>query len=130
MIRLRYSPISGVDLSGSLAELHDLKTSILTLLDSLGHEIVVDTDVKFDPSPYEFRLRALSIQKRQGPVLVSITPDQILQIEGAEDNLRAFTWFLDFQPDDQFPSYNHYEYYPGNKWIASDSLPLVLSVDL
>jgi hypothetical protein len=128
MIRLRYSPTSDVDLSGSLTELHDLRASILALLDSLAHEMTIETDGKFNPSPYEFRLRALSIKKGQGPVLVSITPEQVLQIKGAADNLRAFTSFLDFPPDDPFPSHIHYEYYPDNEWIAPGSLPLVLSI--
>src|SRR5262249_87284 len=126
MIELCYSAPNELDIAGTLAELADVRRAVLEAAKS-GAYIELDANPSIDTTPYDEALSKLVVETAVGPARVSVS-NGTLRIAGSSDCLEALASFLNFKPDAQKGDHTHYEYYKGNKWIAPDSLPLVVSV--
>ena len=126
MIELRYSVSDELDIPGTVPELQDVRLAVLEVAKS-GACIEIDADSSIDPNPYDAALSKLIIATDVRPGNVSVD-DSVVHITAAPNCLEALASFLDFKPNAQKGHHTHYEYYEGNKWIASDSVPVVFSV--
>jgi hypothetical protein len=67
------------------------------------------------------------VAQTSGPTRVSILPDNALLVAGSAENLNRLASFLEFSAERTPGDHRHYEYFDGNTWISSDSLPLTIS---
>lgn len=128
MIEIRYSPPHELDLSGTVDELQQIKCAINQWLLSNEITFIAAAKTEIDPYPYQIALVQIEIIKGRGPVHASVIENKKLQIKGLPDYLDVFTSYLDFDQDSIRGAHNHFEYFEGNDWIASYSLPLVIGV--
>lgn len=111
---------------GTLQALQCVRQSIIRLLQTSEMHISISANVDFDPAPYSSCLSFLNIRKSVGSTRVAIATDS-LELEGDPDCLARFAECLNFE-DSLFNSHCHFDYYEGSRWIAPESLPLVISV--
>lgn len=128
MIEIRYSAPNEIDISGTVDELQFVRREILKLAQSDSSQIAFEADAAIDPAPYDSALSSLIIIKGQCPTKVSLQNEKEIQVEGLPSCLEAFASFFDNEPEAAKGNHAHYEYYEGNRWIAPDSIPLVISV--
>jgi hypothetical protein len=127
VIAILYSPPGDLDISGTPLELTQVQKAVLELLRSTQRELRVEANTSCDPRPYKQTLAELIIRRGTGPVLISVVDTSVVA-EGDDTCLEAFaSWFV-WPPDAKFPAHGHYEYFEGNEWIATGSIPLVIGV--
>jgi hypothetical protein len=127
MLEIRYSGNADVDLRASTVELVNLRDSVLELIESDLTGIRFDADETIDPKPWECLAKGLEVFRQDGAVCVSIR-DNLLRVQGSDDNLRAFVSYFPTDETAQSDSHTHFEYYEGNSFIRPDSVPLVIGV--
>jgi DUF1680 family protein len=128
MIEIRYSPPDELDLSGTVDELQQLKNAIHHLLLSDETIYVAAAATQIDPHPYQTALAQFEIVKGRGSIHASVIDTKKLQITGSPKSLEVFATYFDFDQESLGGAHNHFEYFAGNDWIDSDSLPLVIGV--
>ena len=128
MIEIRYTAPDELDISGTVEELQAVRREILSLIQSDLDQVSFAADSSIEPRPYDLALKKLVIVKSQRPTEISFRNENEIHIEGAPDCLEAFASYLDFKPEAGKGVHSHYEYYDGDKWVAPDSIPLVISV--
>ena len=128
MLEICYSGPYDLDISGTVDELQIVRREILDFIKSDATQISFEADAGIDPAPYKSALTRFIILKGQGPTKVSLRNEKEIQVEGSPDCLERFASFFDFKSDAGKGAHSHYEYYEGNKWVARDSIPLVISV--
>ena len=116
------------DVAGSPEELRQIHASIQRFVGSPDRSLTIPADPAADPNPYAWSLGELRIVRDGDRARVSIHDRNVLVISGADENLIKFASWFDFAPDSKPGSHNHFEPLPGNKYVAIDSLPLVVSV--
>ena len=128
MIEIRYSAPHYLDISGTVDELQLVRREIFDFIQSGVSDISFDADSGIDPTPYASSLSKLVIRKGQHQTKVSLMNGAEIHVEGSPNCLEAFASFFDFALSARKGEHLHYEYYEGNEWVASDSMPLVISV--
>jgi hypothetical protein len=129
MIRISYSAPNDLEIAGSATDLEVIRHRLIGLLAlPTQHEIRFEADIQFDPQPYTSAIPKLIIRKGQGPTKVTAEKSSV-QVAGSIDSLSAFASFLDFESEAMPGSHSHYEYYDGNPYISSDSVPLVVAIE-
>jgi hypothetical protein len=113
------------ELSGPPQELREVASRIVAL--TPGERIRFAADQTAIVQPYDRLLNALEVVASNGAVKISITNETLIAA-GAPDALRSFASFLEFEDATPRGYHHHYEWYPGNEWIASDAMPLVICV--
>lgn len=133
MIEIRYSAKlqtgdEMVDISGTWQEFEKLRLDILRFLESNEGNVFIDVDTKINSEGWDFILESLEIDQKGDAVKVSVKENKILKIKGSEENLKIFASWL--ESNENIPSgyHSHYEFYEGNEFINSDSLPLIIRI--
>jgi hypothetical protein len=126
MIEIRYSAPASLEISGSVGDLQLVRQETLRLVRSRVSQIVLDADASIDPAPYVSALSTLVIEKEDGPARVRVANREEIHVAGSPGCLEAFASFFDFHDDAESGAHSHHEYYDGNKWVAPDSIPLVV----
>jgi hypothetical protein len=127
MIEIRYSE-NQLDISGTIDELNTVNRAVLEFRNSDAFCLTIEAASNFNPSPYDFVLSKIEIEKGETPTRVSVTNNQGVTVKGSPDNLEGFASFFHFEPDAASGTHAHYEYVEGNPWIATDSIPLVIGI--
>ena len=130
MIRILYAYSNGepCDIAGTPAELRQIKKSILDLVEAGQGSVRIIADSQDDPKPYDKSLSELSILIGEGPTRVTLGDGGVLSVIGSAECLEGLASFFEFPDDTDSLNHCHYEYYEGNKWIDSKSLPLVIGI--
>lgn len=128
MIEICYSKNGEIDVSGYWKELEQLRQQVLTFTKSNLKEVFIETNENIIQSPWDFAAKGLKIVRCGDAVRISISKDNVLLIEGSDENLEGFASFLYFDKNASSGFHSHYEYYDGNKWIEPDSIPLIISL--
>lgn len=131
MIEIRYSAkrekISDeTDISGSQEDFELLRQTVLIFLEGDAEKIAVEVNKNADPERWDLILEGLEIDQRGGAVKISVSENKILKIKGSKNNLNIFAAWLEFDEDTISGYHAHYEYYEGNEFIDSGSIPLVI----
>ena len=114
----RYSDPNALELAGDSDELERLRSEI-----SKSSFVEWSEGLRqHDPAPYSLALERLLIRSTEGPVQV-IVIGAALRITGSRENLSRFATFLSPEPG----GHQHFEYYDGNHYVDSKSLPVVVS---
>ena len=129
MIEIRYTNPEGFDICGTGQELRGIRQGICNLISSDGETLIIEAATGYNPAPYNEVFSRMVIKKGTGPTRASISNEKELLIEGAIEKLEAFASFFNFELGDREGLHTHYEYFEGNNWIASDSIPLVIGVN-
>jgi len=123
-----YISDSGLEVSGTVDELLTVRQTIIDLAEGDHCTVSLETNHGVDPFPYSSVAQKLLFIKKQCPTKVSLLSKKTVLIEGSPENLKQLASFVDFEPEASSGRHAHYEYYDGNEWIASDSIPLVISI--
>ena len=126
MIRIRYSP-GEYEVAGSPADLRSVAERLKSLA-LVGTEEVLVCDDSFDPVPYSALLPRLKLIKKEGRDRVSASEEE-LTISGSSQGLHRFASFFEMPDDADDGWHEHHEFFPGNDFVATDSLRLVISVE-
>ncbi len=126
MIEIRCSNQNEIDISGNPTELMELKQKILTMLNSTDDSVLIEAASNYDPAPYDSVIQRIIVARGNCPTKVSLVTGEEILIEGSPENLEGFLSRIDAAVESN--SHAHYEYWEGNEWIASDSIPLVVGV--
>ena len=116
---------SEIELSGTPSELRALGRAIAALGPGIRHGFPADASV--DPAPYSRALNSLEAVASGGPTRVSVDGD-VLLVAGTPESLGCFASFLTFSDADRPGTHHHHEWWEGNKSIAENSRPLVVSL--
>jgi len=130
VLEIRYSALDGIEVSGTAAELEAVRQRISALAREGGAQIAFEAGHAFNPAPYEKALKRMVVATVRSPVRVSLAGEEEVRVEGESESLEAFASYFDFEPDAAAGTHSHFEYYEaeGGRWVAPDSLPLVISV--
>ena len=126
MIRIRYSP-GEYEIAGSPVELRGVARRLKELARGGVDEVIVCDDA-FDPKPYSSLVPLLRLTKKEEKDRVSMSENK-LTFTGSNEGLLRFASFFDMPDDAEDGFHTHHEYFPGNEYVASDSLPVVISVE-
>lgn len=126
MIRIRHSHPE-YEVAGSPGELRFV-AECLKRLATAGEEEIVACDSAFDPRPYAAVLPRLRLLKKEGKDRVSASRDE-LALTGSSEGLARIASFFDMPEDAEDGYHVHHEFFPGNAFIAPDSLSLVITVE-
>jgi hypothetical protein len=128
MISIQYaSKFVMVEISGSVKELQELMNSILGLINSENLVLRLDTKKEFSIE-YEKIIEHLEIYCEGDAVKISLSNENTITISGSDEKLKVFASNLDFDDDMKVGYHVHYEYFEGNQYIDSESLPTVIMV--
>jgi hypothetical protein len=125
VIRESTSPFLELELSGTVAELRRIAEALSNM--NAGQSFEIPTDPKAIASPYQRCLNRLEVDAAGGPVRVAII-DDTLKVSGSPEMLHTFASYFRFADDAESGLHSHHEWFEGDKWIAPDSRPLVVSV--
>ncbi len=127
VMRIRYAS-AGVEIAAVVPALIQLRHTIESFSEfKNSRKITITAERNYDPYPYNRVIHRLSIEKGRGSVKVSLVQNELC-IVGAAENLERLASFFSFTEEDVFPAHFHYEFYPGNPYISSDSIPLYICV--
>jgi hypothetical protein len=79
----------------------------------------------FDPTPYETALSALEIVIGSGPAEVSIRGSAV-RLCGSRDSHEGLASFFEAAAGSD---HVHFEWFPGNEFVAETSVPLVIALE-
>jgi hypothetical protein len=83
---------------------------------------------KGSPAPYNIWLESLVVCVGAGKLVASVDGNRELKITGGAKNVETLASYFAFPPGTPDGHYTHLEYHPGDKWIAEESVPIVVSV--
>ena len=126
MVRICYSASEGCEISGLPSVLRMIAGRIRQLASAQASSAIIDTEINFNPHPYERVLCLLALSIGNGPVRASVHGSE-LYIRGSHEALEALSSFFDIADDVSLGHHVHHEYWDGNTYVAQDSVPLVIS---
>lgn len=131
MIEIRYSTKSEkmnemADISGSWKDFKVLRQNILKFLKSDQNSIHFDIYKNINSEGWDFILERLEINQSGGTNKVSVFENKTLKVEGSNENLEIFAAWLEFDENNASGYHSHYEYFEGNEYIDSESMPLII----
>ena len=133
MIEIRYSVKRATvnamaDISGSLNDFEILRQEILKFIDSGEEKISIDVNKNANSEGWDYVLKVLELNQKGESVEVSVMNNEILTIKGSKNNLEILTSWLEFDEDTSSGYHSHYEYFEGNEYINSESIPLIIRI--
>jgi hypothetical protein len=132
-MRIYYAEQSDPMLLDSLTMMNELHHTLTAFLESPEMSLYLPADCTGTPEPYQELLSALTIQKKNGPICLSITPERGLRLTGSPENLKIYAGYFHFGEDEE-GSHHHPEYVfdgdqPKKDYISANSLSLIIEVD-
>jgi hypothetical protein len=129
MLRIRYAAPRDLEISGTIRELQAISMGILNLVRSDQVSFAFTADAGYDPAPYRIAIPRLLITKGTDLLAVIVKDETLVHISGASNHLEALAaWFV-FDPAVPSKTHAHFEYYEDHPFIASHSIPLVITVE-
>ncbi|HMS42254.1 MAG TPA: hypothetical protein PKE69_18620 [Pyrinomonadaceae bacterium] len=128
MLRIGYSVDEEIVIFGSSKEIEELQQKVLDFLKTSVEKIQIETDNTIASDSFDFIAEGLEIVQNGKAVKVSVSGDKVIKIEGSKENLERFTSFLEFEENPIEGRHSHYEYFDGNEYIDSESLPLIIGI--
>ena len=128
MIKLQYSPNSGVSIEGSSEELLAIRERIVGLAEIGTGKIELSGHSTGSPSPYEHWLERVVISSGRGPILALVGTNREFNVTASPECLRVLASFFSVPEGAQPGWHTHLEFYPGNQWIAENCEPTVISL--
>jgi hypothetical protein len=129
MIRICYSVSEGCVIFGAPARLRVICRRIRQIAAAQAGSAVIDTEINFNPQPYEHALSLLALSIGSGPVRALVEGSE-LYIRGSHGALEALSSFFDIADDAAHGHRVRHVYQEGHPHIAPDSVPLAISVSL
>ncbi len=131
MIEIRYSAkrdkINAMaEISGSWKDFEILRQDILKFLGSDEETVYFVADKNIEG--WDFVLEGLEINQKGESVKVSVVENKVLKVKGSKENLEIFAAWLEFNEENASGYHAHYEYFEGNEYIDSESMPLIIRI--
>jgi hypothetical protein len=73
-------------------------------------------------------MQELLIMRGDGPTRVQFRGTESLVVSGAIENIEKFGSWFDYPASAESGAHGHFEFFEGNEYISSDSVPLVIGV--
>ena len=128
MIRIRFSKRCGVEVEGSGEELRGIRDSILAIVHAGDGSWELVGPNSGSPAPYDSWLTRLVVAIGTGPACATVTADTEVRVTGDPESLGAFASFFDPPENAEAGWHSHHEHYPGNRWVAVNSQPVVVAL--
>lgn len=128
LIRIRHSPGDGVELEGTRAELRAVRVAILAVSTGEPATQTLAAETTGSPAPFAACLDRMVISASSGPTRIAVVRNSEVQLEGNRECLRAFASFFDVPRDAEAGWNTRCEHCEGNRWVASDSEPMTVSL--
>lgn len=127
-IGLRYTSPLDVEIEGTQVDLAEVAVRVRALATTGAGRISFSGHSKGSPAPYDIWLESLVVCVGVGRLVASVDGNRELKITGGAKNVETLASYFAFQPGTANGHHKHLEYYPGNNWIAEESVPIVVSV--
>jgi hypothetical protein len=127
MIEIRATE-SDRNVSGSPDDLQSVRAAIAHLVNTGESAVSICANGAANPKPYDFCIQELLIVTGNGPTRVQLRGTESLVVCGAIENIEKFGSWFDYPASAESGAHGHYEFFEGNEYISSDSVPLVISV--
>lgn len=101
---------------------------LIAFLQSAEWATTLEADCTGTAEPYDGLLVGLIVEKANGPIKLSITPNKWLNLSGSVENLTHYISHFEFN-DDEEGEHHHPEHMNVKNYISSDSLGLIIEVD-
>jgi len=112
----------------SVAELNMLHEKLQGFLSSSEESVRLLADTSGSAAPYHEFLAGLEVEKSDGPIYVSLTPDRWLRIEGGRDNLEVYVRFFAFGAGDDH-QHHHPEQVFRSGYVKPGTLSVIIEAD-
>ena len=127
-IGLRYTSPLDVEIEGTQMDLAKIAVRVRALATTGAGKISFSGHSKGSPAPYKSWLESLVVCIGAGKLVASVDGNRKLRITGGAKNVETLASYFAFPPGTPDGHHNHLEYHPGDKWIAEESVPIVVSV--
>jgi len=127
-MRIYHSPRQDLMVLDSLGGMNATHQRLREFLASGQRAVVFEAQRSGSPEPYESFLGALKFEVGEGPISVSITPDNHLKVVGSRENLAAYASYFAFRESEE-GSHHHPEQVDRPGYISSGSLSIIIEVD-
>ena len=124
MIRIRSSSTE-IEIAGTPVELRVIATALAGMTD--GERLVFSANTSGSPMPYNEYVASFEIVMSTGGVRVGREGNG-LRASGGLEALRTFASFFTFDDDTKPGIHTHHEWLGDDKYVSTDSLPLVVAV--
>jgi hypothetical protein len=129
MLRIRYTAPLDLEISGSVQTLQNVSTGIFDLVRSDKARLLLTANTHFDPHPYKIAIPQLLITRGTDLLALTVETEAQLHIDGSRAHLEILADWFSFDPQSPSKTHAHFEYYDEHPFIASHSVPLVITVD-
>ncbi|VAW71163.1 hypothetical protein MNBD_GAMMA12-1654 [hydrothermal vent metagenome] len=126
MITISHTKPDELYICGSIEDLQNFVTNFSSLVERNSNEFKVKAK-RIDPTPYDHALGYLDVRVTDGPIKISVISDFVL-IEGSVNSMSSLSSFFDFDKSSHKGDHRHHEFFSGNEYIRSDSIPTVIGV--
>lgn len=126
-MRIFRSPKQDPMLLDSMAGMHASYEHLKAFLQSADLATTFEADCSGKAEPYDELLPGLIVEKTEGPIRLSVTPNKWLNLRGSVENLTRYIGNFEFRNDEE--GEHHHPEYPHEKdYISPDSLSLIIEV--
>ena len=127
-IALRYTSPLDVEIEGTQVDLAEIGVRVRALATRGAGKISFSGRSKGTPAPYNIWLESLVVCVGAGRLVASVDGNRELTITGGAKNVETLASYFAFPIGTPDGHHKHLEYHPGDKWIAEESVPIVVSV--
>lgn len=127
-MKIYFSPGQDPMLLDSLEGMNAIYDKLQSFLSSPATSLYLEASQRGGPEPYGELLLGLEIQKRDGPINLSLTSARRLHLVGSHDNLARYFGFFKFREDEQ-DTHHHPEYVRVANYIAKGTMSLIIETD-
>ncbi len=130
MIKIRHSktPYIETELEASKNEFVELRNRILNMTEN---KIIIPSDTKFDPQPYNVCLEGIVIQITEWPLIISVEGNNLL-IRGKKEYIDLFAenFPYDVEMDEKttIPYHMHFDSIGREDMVKKESIELILTL--
>lgn len=119
---------SELELSGSPEELRAFGNAIRAFVNSGGDRGTLGLELLSNPAPYARSIETIALAIAEGPVRISVLQDGHVSVSGSRKSLETLAAWFDWGDDSPDGHHAHYEGWPGNEYVAEESVPMVVMV--
>lgn len=127
-MRIRYSKGGDLEIEGTRDELQAVRQQILDIVEAGTGSVDIPCATTGSPAPYERWLERFVVMAGSGPVCMVVNESYELHACGDRESLVGLASFFDAPADAETGWHSHYEHYAGNRWVAAESVPTVISL--
>ncbi len=122
-MKIKYSDNGEISLEGSRSELEHLHNDIIGILGADKHELIVNIENSYDPTPYDYAANKIVFNvSTENSIQID---DASLKLKGTREFFKNFALNLPFDID-EVPYHIHYDYISFPEFLKEGSPEIVI----